>query len=467
MEAVAEPYPDNSGSEALAPTVSVVPKAAAGSRVGPIFVLSLLAVDLAVPLATAFLQPWTAPGLAALAGASVLTWRTRDLYRWRFWLSVLDDLPNLALGLIAGVGSAAALGLFRGRDVLPDLSNILPLFIVSVVAGRALVYAGERWARRRGLRAASRVLIIGSSPVGHDLESQIADHDEAGIFLVGFLGGPSGTRAANLGHVPDLGRLVTLYGISDVILAAGDGDESQLTEVLRTCRLNQVELYEIPRFLHLRRMVGPRTDQIWGIPVVRISPPRMDGLQGLAKRLFDIVVSLTCLIIFSPVMLLTALAVRIETGPGVLFRQRRVGRDGLPFTILKFRSLKPDDDSNPETTWNISSNARLGRVGRFIRRTSLDELPQFLTILKGDMSVVGPRPERPLFVRRYSEQIPHYRHRHRMPAGLTGYAQVMGLRGDTSIKERALFDNLYIENWSLWLDLKIFLRTMGSVFSGS
>ncbi len=158
-----------------------------------------------------------------------------------------------------------------------------------------------------------------------------------------------------------------------------------------------------------------------------------------------------------------ALAVRWEGGPGVIFRQERVSVDGRPFDVLKFRSLRPVDETESKTNWNIKHDDRLGPVGRFLRMTSLDELPQLWNIIEGDMSLVGPRPERPYFVEQFSAYIPRYTARHRVPAGLTGWAQIHGLRGDTSIEERARFDNYYIENWSPWLDMKIGLRTICQV----
>ena len=162
-------------------------------------------------------------------------------------------------------------------------------------------------------------------------------------------------------------------------------------------------------------------------------------------------------------MAVCALAVRLEGGPGVLFRQERVGLDGRSFEVLKFRSLKPATALESASTWNIAHDDRLGPVGRFLRQTSLDELPQLWNIVNGDMSLVGPRPERPLFVEQFTQSIPRYPGRHRVPCGLTGWSQVNGLRGDTSIEERARFDNYYVENWSLWLDIKIIVRTVDQV----
>ncbi len=178
-----------------------------------------------------------------------------------------------------------------------------------------------------------------------------------------------------------------------------------------------------------------------------------------AKRGVDILGALIGLLLTLPVLLVIAAAVRLEGGPGVIFRQQRVGQHGRVFTLYKLRSLKPVADEG-DVRWNIDNDSRLGRVGKFIRRTSLDELPQLANVLVGDMSLVGPRPERPFFVDQFSEEIPGYAQRHRVPVGLTGLAVVKGLRGDTSIPERARVDNEYADNWSFWLDIKIMLRTV-------
>ena len=185
------------------------------------------------------------------------------------------------------------------------------------------------------------------------------------------------------------------------------------------------------------------------------------------KRVVDILVSGLAILVIAPLLLLLAAAVRLDGGPGILFRQERVGVDGRHFDVLKFRSMRPVDDTESATNWSIAQDDRVSRLGRFLRMTSLDELPQLFNILRGDMSLVGPRPERPYFVDQFRGLYPSYEARHRVPSGLTGWAQVHGLRGDTSIADRARFDNYYIENWSLWLDLKIMLRTVSSVLRGA
>lgn len=199
--------------------------------------------------------------------------------------------------------------------------------------------------------------------------------------------------------------------------------------------------------------------------IMWIRNPKLHRPARLIKRLFDIVLAVIASIVVMPVLICAALAVRISVGPGVVFRQTRVGRGGKQFQLLKFRTMRSTADIEPEPTWCEAKAGRVGRVGRFLRRTSIDELPQLWNILRGDMTFVGPRPEQPFFVEQFSLQFDRYAHRHRVQPGLTGLAQVSGLRGDSSIADRARYDNFYIENWSLWLDIKIVLRTFREVFS--
>ncbi|MDV9193454.1 sugar transferase, partial [Streptomyces sp. SR27] len=207
-----------------------------------------------------------------------------------------------------------------------------------------------------------------------------------------------------------------------------------------------------------RHQDGPMGEHMWGHAWHRIVP--LEQRRGrTAKRALDLVFTAPALALALPVLLLCALAVRLSDGPGVLFRQERVGQHGRHFTLLKFRTLRPSDDTESATRWNVAGDRRMSAAGNFLRKTSLDELPQLWNVLRGDMSLVGPRPERPYFVAQFSKIHAGYAARHRMPVGLTGLAQVHGLRGDTSIEDRCRFDNHYIDHWSLWQDVCILLRT--------
>jgi exopolysaccharide biosynthesis polyprenyl glycosylphosphotransferase len=312
-----------------------------------------------------------------------------------------------------------------------------------------------------------RTLVLGTDDVGIRLAASMLEHPEYGLEPVGFV--ESGQRAdATILPVPVLGsydqlsQLIGAHAIRDVIVAYGDANESDLVDILTTCDRLDVEVFWVPRLFELHNSKRD-TDHVWGIPLVRTREAAFKSPWWPVKRLIDVVWSGTALLLLSPVLLVCALAVRWEGGPGIIFRQQRVGLDGKMFEVLKFRSLRPVDETESQTNWNIKHDDRLGPVGKFMRSTSLDELPQLWNILRGDMSLVGPRPERPHFVDQFSTHIPRYGARHRVPVGLTGWAQAHGLRGDTSIEDRARFDNYYIENWSPWLDMKIIVKTISQV----
>ena len=295
----------------------------------------------------------------------------------------------------------------------------------------------------------------------------LARHPEFGLAPVGFLDVEDGRDLPLpiLGQARDIEFVVRQQDIRRVIVAFGSAREPDLVSILRTCDLLPVEVHLVPRFFELGvGPEGPEAEDIWGLPVVRLNraAARRTGLR--VKRLFDVAVGSFLLIATSPLMLAAAIGVRLS-GPGpIFFRQRRVGRQGRLFELYKFRTMEVNDES--DTSWK-PEDAGITVVGRILRRTSVDELPQLFNVLRGDMSLVGPRPERPHFVQQFSTSVPRYEDRHRVPVGLTGWAQVHGLRGaGTSIPERIQLDNYYIEHWSLWRDLVILGRTMRQILSG-
>jgi lipopolysaccharide/colanic/teichoic acid biosynthesis glycosyltransferase len=203
-------------------------------------------------------------------------------------------------------------------------------------------------------------------------------------------------------------------------------------------------------------------DQLAGFACRRLDMGgRRRGSAG--KRLLDVLVAGTLLLLVSPLLLVCAVVLRLTDGPGVVFRQERIGKDGRPFTLLKFRTHRPVDEHESATRWSVANERQMSWFCRFLRRTSLDELLQLWNVFWGDMSLVGPRPERPYFVAKFSQTYPGYAARHRMQTGITGLAQIHGLRGDTSIEDRARFDNAYIDNWSLWQDVCILARTAAAL----
>jgi len=392
------------------------------------------------------------------------------LYRSRVSVSLLDDAPWLIGGIAAAVvGQVAINGLLPGTAPRGALLVQACSLVVTMLLVRGAAYQVLHWARRTG-RVRHTALVLGAGHLGIRIGHVLREHPEYGLDPVGFV--DSSPRIAQGEHLPapllsgydELTRQVQDFAVKVVIVAYGAMREADLIEVLRTCDRLRCEIIIVPRLYEVHPTTRD-TDLLRGIPLVRVRRAPFRTPAWRLKRGFDVLFSGAALILLSPVMLACALAVRWEGGPGLIFRQQRVGLDGRAFDVLKFRSMKPATEAESATNWNIKHDHRLGPVGRFLRQTSLDELPQLWNILRGDMSIVGPRPERPHFVDEFSGLIPRYTWRHRVPSGLTGWAQVNGLRGDTSIEDRAQFDNYYIENWSLWLDVKIILRTTTQVLT--
>jgi exopolysaccharide biosynthesis polyprenyl glycosylphosphotransferase len=246
------------------------------------------------------------------------------------------------------------------------------------------------------------------------------------------------------------------------VVAFGRVREADWVSVMRTAVVNGVEIHVVPRFFDIgMASTGTGTDQIWGIPLCRVRRSVLHSAAWRTKRILDLACAGLLLLLSAPLLALIALAIRCSSPGPILYRQRRIGQHGREFDLIKFRSMRTDHDG--DTSWE-ATEAHQTMVGRWLRRTSLDELPQLWNVVRGDMSLVGPRPERPQFVARFTTDIPGYGDRHRLPVGLTGWAQIHGLRGnETSLTERVRFDNLYIEGWSPWLDIVILLRTVGAV----
>ncbi|MDH6578473.1 sugar transferase [Kitasatospora sp. MAP5-34] len=389
------------------------------------------------------------------------------LYRSRFTLSALDEVPALATR--AAVATAFAVTLACCRDGWPDSGPATPLqlaaglvlFLLLASCGRAAMYHLLRQARRR---RPSPVLVLGAGQLGQRVAAVLTEHREYGMRPVGYLD-PDPVLLAADAKLPVLGgreileRVIRRHRVHHVIATEGAADEAETAAALRDATRLGCQVWLVPALREYGSVGGPARDHLWGFPCVRLARPATRRYGWTAKRALDIAAAGTGLLALAPVLAVCALAVRFDTGPGVLFRQQRTGLDGRVFTVLKFRTLRPSNEHESATRWNISQDHRMGVVGRLLRQSSLDELPQLWNVLRGDMSLVGPRPERPYFVMRFGQAYPEYADRHRVPVGLTGLAQVNGLRGDTSIEDRARFDNRYIESWSLWLDVKLLLRT--------
>jgi Undecaprenyl-phosphate glucose phosphotransferase len=266
-----------------------------------------------------------------------------------------------------------------------------------------------------------------------------------------------------LGAVDELPAIIEAQGISEVIIGLPEASHQELVGIISLCEREKVSIRVIPDVFQIMASEVTISD-LGGLPLLTIRDVALRGWKLTLKRLVDVAGSSLALLFISPLMMLVAFLVKLDSPGPVFFAQERMGLDAKPFKVLKFRSMRQDAEVNGPG-WTTKDDPRRTRIGAFIRKTSIDELPQFINVLMGDMSLVGPRPEQPAYVEKFRQSIPRYMDRHREKAGLTGWAQINGLRGDTSIVERTKYDLWYIENWSLWLDFKILLRTAFKIFT--
>jgi exopolysaccharide biosynthesis polyprenyl glycosylphosphotransferase len=391
----------------------------------------------------------------------------------RLSLSVLDQFPALLTRGILVAAAMTAVDLPPHGDRVPGPHHAAgtvftaSLYAVLASVGRGVGSAVIRRANVRG-RLARSALIVGARSVGAKIARDMVDHPEQGLFPFGFVDAAPPARPGRLvapmvGQLADLPQLVVEHGIDEVVVTFCEAADDELVEVLRACDRLGCEIHLVPRLFELGVDDSPVLDQLWGTQLVRLHRAPYRRPTWILKRAFDVLFAAFGLVLAGPLMALLALLLRIELGPGVLFFQLRVGLDGRLFLLVKFRTLKPAGEGDT-TGWSSIDRNRMGPVGRFLRRSSLDELPQLWNVLRGQMSVVGPRPERPSYVAEFARTQPRYADRLRVPAGMTGWAQIHDLRGDSSLADRIRFDNWYIEHWSLWVDIKIVIRTIISVF---
>ncbi|HEX6501469.1 MAG TPA: sugar transferase [Micromonosporaceae bacterium] len=426
-------------------------------------------VDLAALLAPLTLSNSYWRAVVSNALLTIVLFGMGGLYRGRRHMSLLDELPTLAGRLLASTAIVAIIAAER-HDSVAYVARFLNGVAVSaglVIVGRAITRKIIVVARRRRW-VEHNALIIGTGPIAVDLARLLRRYPEYGLRFAGLVDAAEAADHATLPMVDtidNLGRAIVTTDSDVIIIADHACDELRLMESVRNAAVATCDVWVVPR-LWGSRAKSRIPDNIGAVPVVHIGDTTLSGWRWAVKRASDVAFASLALMVTSPLLLLCAVATFIDGGPGILFHQERIGRHGKPFRLIKFRSMRPSSDQESQTNWSIAHDRRVSVIGRFMRRTSLDELPQLWNILRGDMSLVGPRPERPYFVQQFAAEYPEYALRHRVPVGLTGLAQVSGLRGDTPIADRARFDNYYIENWSLWLDVKVLLRTVTEVFRG-
>lgn len=394
-----------------------------------------------------------------------LTFAVHGLYRLRPAKSGPEEWLTLTIGsIVATVILSGVLLWIRPASHDTYSRATLGLFVICeiayVIVGRSLL----RFLVERRFRAGSgldRVLVVGGGELAQAVVRRISSHRELGLHVVGYVSHDPERAvegAERLGDVDDLVDVVRMHRIDHVFVAMPHETAKKTMELLDRLVREYVSIHVVPDLLQFMALKS-RVDDLDGLPTINLTESPLDGWNRFIKRGFDFVFALVALIVFAPVMLVIAILVKLEDRGPVFYRQTRMGLDGNPFEMMKFRSMSPDAEKETGAVWADKDDPRRTRVGRIIRTWSLDELPQLFNVLTGEMSLVGPRPERPHFVEQFRDEYPHYMLRHKVRAGITGWAQVHGWRGNTSMKIRIEHDLYYIENWSLMLDLKILLLT--------
>jgi exopolysaccharide biosynthesis polyprenyl glycosylphosphotransferase len=426
--------------------------------------------------------PSTPPVWLLVMSASVLgIFYLRGMYLPPLHLELLEVLRTVVAGTAVAVTVAMATRVTLVDDtwVAAETVRFWILALPLLAGGRCALLWHEARARREG-HASRRTLIVGGGRVGTLAAERLLDDPELGLRPVAFLDDDPLDVDAAPGGLPilsdhgDFESLARRMRIDHVIIAFSRASHEQLLGLARDCWRLGITVSVVPRLFEIQ---GQRafTEHLGGLPLMEMRAANPRGWQFRLKYAVDRIVAAIALVVLTPVLLTITAVVLLRMGRPVLYRQRRVGRDGHVFDMLKFRTMRLETMGEADADWaeeqlggeisvvHTPLEDRLTPVGRFLRRTSLDELPQLWNVLSGDMSLIGPRPERASYVEQFEKGLYRYSERHRVKSGLTGWAQVHGLRGKTSLRDRTEWDNHYIENWSLWLDLKIVCMTLASL----
>jgi exopolysaccharide biosynthesis polyprenyl glycosylphosphotransferase len=418
-----------------------------------------------------FHEFWPLPALhaAILLGIFFM----QRMYQRRRPVSHLDEFLKIAsFNSLAGLLTVALLAL-----LLPNFEFHRQIVVIAwaatitVLTVARAIHAQVQWqAQARGI-GDDRVLVIGAGEVGLMLMQKIRHNPKLGYQIVGLVDNGRADRrqypldAPVLGTLADIPRIIDKYAIDEVFIGLPESSHQELVNIISLCEREKVGIRVFPDVFQIMASEVTIGD-LGGLPLLTIRDVALQGWKLTLKRSLDLVFSGIGLVLLSPVLLFTAFLIKLDSPGPVFYAQERMGLDARPFKIIKFRSMRVNaEESGPG--WTTPDDPRKTKLGAFLRRFNIDELPQLVNVLVGDMSLVGPRPERPVYVEQFRQSIPRYMDRHREKAGLTGWAQVNGMRGDTSIAERTKYDLWYIENWSLWLDIKIILRTIVQTLLGT
>jgi Undecaprenyl-phosphate glucose phosphotransferase len=419
-------------------------------------------------------NPTYATMLGVTIATMLITFYFSKLYSLKRGASRVDEFYKIAAAVSMGTVLTLAINsLILGDNFVYSRQMLLigwVLAIAFVTMGRILysVLVGEL--RKHGIDRA-KVLVIGTGVTAQAVVYNLDRHRTLGYKVVGMVNenyNDDGSlaamgRAKVLGNLSQLVDIVRREKVDEVIVALQGASDRDLRDIMDLIQDESVSVKIYPDAFQLMTQNEVSVGELSGLPLLSVKDVALRGWNRRIKRAFDIVFSALVLVITAPLMLLIALAVKLSSPGPVFFIQERVGLDNEPFRLVKFRSMRTDADP---AGWTTENDPRRTAVGSFIRRFSLDELPQFFNVLIGEMSVVGPRPEQPEYVKEFAQKIPKYLRRHREKAGITGWAQVNGLRGDSSIELRTVMDFYYVDHWSVLLDLKIIVRTIVAMFRG-
>jgi exopolysaccharide biosynthesis polyprenyl glycosylphosphotransferase len=377
--------------------------------------------------------------------------------------SAFDRLYEAVRGVIAGtLLIVATTFFFRGES----FSRLVLAFaftasVFAIWSIRECIYRLEKHYLRRGV-ISKRAVVVGACGRGIELFRKLVAQPAWGIAPVGFVCNTE-LPFPVLGRIESLDDIIKTHGIDLIIFNLPHENEDFIADFVIKSENLRIEYMLSPDMIGLMTF-NAESGQIEGIPVIRWGRTPIEGYARAAKRVFDTILSGVGIVLASPLLLAIAIAVKLDSPGPVYFRQRRIGRNGREFVMYKFRSMRVDGQKANGSGWTVKDDPRRTRVGRTIRKYNLDELPQLFNVLAGQMSLVGPRPEQPDYVEKFRDDIPRYFQRHRVKSGMTGWAQVNGFRGDTSIAERTKYDLYYAENWSLVFDIKIILLTIRNIF---
>jgi Undecaprenyl-phosphate glucose phosphotransferase len=415
------------------------------------------------------------PFVAALVP---IAFQVQGIYRLRRGRSRVDDFFAVFVGTILAVVLGIVGTLYfqayyvpeelKDRGVYEISQVVWALFLIFNVtltyASRELVreVLERRWRAGLGLK---RVLIAGAGELGRMVADKVLEHRELGFKITGFVddragGDHIGYRGLPLlGTLAETGEILQREHIDQLYVALPLDEHVKMLTVVEAASRECVDVKVVPDLLQFIALRA-RLEDLDGVPIININDGPLQGFNGVLKRVLDVTISTAALVVLAIPLAIIAALVRLSSAGPVFYRQERMGLDGKPFTVYKFRSMLQDAERETGPVWAREDDPRRTRIGRLLRRLSLDELPQLWNVLRGDMSIVGPRPERPFFVEQFKQRFPQYMLRHKVKAGMTGWAQVNGWRGNTSIEKRIEYDLYYIENWSVGLDLKIMWLTL-------